>query len=87
MAIMIIKLKSYLVRLRDEERFKPEAERRKVPTITGLASDVGVSRVQMQRIVSGNVESIKLAVAAKVIAVIRERGFNMGITDLLEYRD
>jgi hypothetical protein len=84
---MIITLRSHLARLEDEERFKPEAQRRPIPTIQELADAAGVSRVQMQRVVSGNISSLKLSVASGVIKLLRERGFNTDVGSILEYRD
>ena len=84
---MIVKLKSYLATLEDVERFKPEAERRDVPTVTALAKDAGISRIQMQRIVGGDIQSLKLAVGAGIIRALRDRGFQTDVDDLLEYRD
>lgn len=76
---MIIKLRSFMANLQDEGH--------KVPTVTELAKDVGVSRVQMQRIVGGHVESVKLNVVANIIAAMRRRGYSMDVSDVFEYRD
>lgn len=86
---MIITLKSYLARLEDKERFKPEAARRKVPTITELSESkyVKVSRVQLQRIANGQVDSFKLSIGSGIIKDLRERGFDTNVSDILEYRD
>lgn len=84
---MIVKLKSYLAKLEDEERFKLQGPRRAIPTIKDLAGEVGISRVQMQRIVSGNIDSLKLKVGGEVIRVLRDRGFDTDVSDILEYRD
>lgn len=84
---MIVKLKSYLAKLEDEERFKSVGERRVVPTITDLAKEAGVSRVQMQRVVSGDIQSLKLTVGGSIIKILRQRGFDADVNDILEYRD
>lgn len=84
---MIVTLKSYLARLEDEERFKPEAARREVPNIGELAKDAGISRVQMQRVVSGDISSLKLTVGSGIISALRKRGFDTDVSDILEYRD
>jgi len=84
---MIVKLKSYLAKLEDEQRFKVHGPRLDVPTIKDLAEEVGISRVQMQRIVSGNIDSLKLKVGGEVIRVLRDRGFQTDVCDILEYRD
>lgn len=85
---MIITLKSYLARLEDEERFKPEAARRHVPSVKELAEAAEVTPTQMQRIISGKrVSSLKLKVGSAIIRTLRERGFPADVGDILEYRD
>lgn len=66
---------------------KVHGPRLDVPTIKDLATEVGISRVQMQRIVSGNIDSLKLKVGGEVIRVLRDRGFQTDVSDILEYRD
>ena len=82
-----VKLKSYLAQVEHDESFKPEAERREVPTITALSDEVGITRSQMHRILAGQVKSLKLDVAEGIIRALRRRGFWMDVGDLLEYRD
>ena len=84
---MNIVLKSYLARLEDEERYRPANERRQVPTITALADEINMSRPQLSRIFNGDVKSINLEIGSKIMAAIRKRGFDMRVTDMLEYRD
>lgn len=83
---MIIKLKSYLASLEEEERTKPSQDRRRIPTITDLAKHIGISRIQMQRIASGNISSLKLDVADRIITEMRKQGFPMDVGDLIGYR-
>lgn len=82
-----IALKHYLDTIAYEEGFKPRKDRRKIPTITALAGDVGITRSQMHRILSNEVKSLNLDVADKIITVMRQRGFDMAITDIVDYRD
>lgn len=84
---MIVKLKGYLATLEDEERLKPLHQRRSIPTVTELAQEVGVSRAQMQRVVGGHIDSLKLKVGSGIIQAMRQRGFPMQVTDLIDYRD
>ena len=82
-----IALKHYLDTIAYEEGFKPQEDRRNVPTITALAGDVGITRSQMHRILSNEVKSLNLDLADKIITVMRQRGFDMAITDIVDYRD
>lgn len=84
---MIITLKEYLSRLEATESIQPPDKRREIPTITALADEIGVSRVQLQRLVSNNTEGIKFDIGGKIIKAMRQRGFSMDVTDLLEYHD
>lgn len=84
---MIIVLKRYLAKLEADQDALPETERRAVPTLTQLAKDVGLSRVQMSRLATNNTEGIKFSIGAEIIEAMRERGFSMQVSDLLEYRD
>ena len=82
-----IALKHYLDTIAYEEGFRPREARRKVPTVTALAGDVGITRSQMHRILSNDVKSLNLDIADKIISVMRQRGFDMAITDIVDYRD
>ena len=84
---MRIALKHYLDTIAYEEGFKPQKDRRNVPTITALADEVGITRSQMHRILSSEVKSLNLDIADKIITVMRQRGFDMAITDIVDYRD
>ena len=81
-----IALKHYLDTVAYEEGFKPKKDRREIPTITALAGDIGITRSQLHRILSNEVKSLNLDIADKVITAMRLRGFDMAITDLLDYR-
>jgi hypothetical protein len=41
----------------------------------------------MHRILSSEVKSLNLDIADKIITVMRQRGFDMAITDIVDYRD
>lgn len=85
---MRIKLKNYLTDLEHKENFKPKEQRREVPTITALAEEVGISRVQLQRLATSDATlALKLDLADRIITAMRKRGFPMDVNDLLEYRD
>lgn len=76
---MVIKLKSYLAGL--------TVEGHEAPSITALAKEIGLSRVQLQRIAGNKVESVRLDVLSNIIHVMRQRGFSMQTTDLIDYRE
>lgn len=82
---MIVKLKTYLSQLEDLEQARPECERRPVPSITELASEIGLSRIQLQRLASNQVEGIKFSIADSIIKAMRRRKFPMELTDLIDY--
>lgn len=84
---MIVILNEYLSRLKALESAQSPDKRREIPTITALAEEIGVSRVQLQRLASNGTEGIQFDVGGKIIKAMRERGFQMDITDLLEYHD
>lgn len=76
---MVIKLKSYLANLAEEGH--------EIPTITALAKEIGLSRVQLQRIVGNDVMSVRLDTLSSIIHAMRRRGFKMQTTDLIDYRE
>ena len=84
-ANMVVTLKAYLNKLAAIEKAKPESQRRHVPTMAEIASDVGISKNSISIIASNNVKRLNLKVASKIIATIQARGFPMMLTDLLVY--
>ena len=76
---MVIKLKSYLANL--------SVEGHDAPSITALAKEIGLSRVQLQRIVGNKVESVRLDILSGIIQAMRRHGFPMQTTDLIDYRE
>ena len=83
---MYIVLKSYLDGLEASERSKPETQRRKVPTIGDLATELGIHRVTLSNIVNGNIAQLNLELGGRIITAMRRRGFKMTETDLIVYR-
>lgn len=82
---MHIVLKSYLERLKEEERAKPPHQRRRVPSIRELAEDIGVHETNLSRLVNGKVTDLRLPTVAKIIATMRQYGFPMDVSDLLVF--
>lgn len=83
---MKVKLKAYLAQIEHEESFKPNVERREVPTITDLAKEVGVSRAQLHRLLASDVKSLKLELIDDIMGALVKRGFEPRLEDVLEYR-
>lgn len=83
---MVIVFKSYLSRLEAMERAKPPGQRRHVPTMEELARRIGVHPVTLSGIANNNVKQLNLRTAGRLIETMREFGFRMDVTDLLEYR-
>lgn len=75
---MVVKLKSYLANLKEEGH--------EVPTITDLADEIGVSRPHMYKIAAGKTD-FKISAVAGIISAMRRRGFEMQVTDLIDYRE
>lgn len=82
---LVLSFRAYLSGLRAAELKKPVTERRRVPTLTELAREVGVSPAQFARIVGGEVQSLNLKTGARIIAVMRQHGFEMEERDLIQY--
>lgn len=87
MPTMKIKLKGYLASIEDQEAARPVSQRREVPTVKALANEVGISRVQLQRLAAGQIKNLNLELTANIIKAMRNRGFEMRLTDLIEYQD
>ena len=83
--MIAIRLAAYLNRLRGDEEYKRESERRFVPTYGELAEEVGISPVTMSRIANGHVKQLNLETADAIITALRKRGFAMEISNLLVY--
>ena len=83
---MYITLKSYLDHLEALERSKHEAQRRKVPSIGELASELGIHRVTLSNIANGNIRQLDLETGGRIITALRRRGFSMDVSDMIAYR-
>lgn len=81
-----INLRAYLARLEADELAKPESQRRAVPSVPELANEIGVSRVQLYRLVGGQVQNFNLETAGRLMDAMNHRGFPMTVSDLLVYR-
>lgn len=84
--MIYIKLKAYLVTLASQENRKPKEKRRPVPSIPQLANDVGIPRVTMSRIAHGHIKRLSLDKGDRIIEAMRARGFDMKMTDLIDYK-
>jgi DNA-binding Xre family transcriptional regulator len=82
---MVITLKASLERIEARERVRPVELRRKLPSMAELADRVGIHAVSLSKIVNGNVHQLNLETAGRIITVLRESGFDIGVTDFLEY--
>jgi DNA-binding Xre family transcriptional regulator len=82
---MVITLKASLERIEARERAKPSDQRRKLPSMSDLAERVGIHVVSLSKIVNGNVQQLNLETAGRIITVLREAGFDISVTDFLEY--
>jgi hypothetical protein len=83
---MYITLRSYLEHLEELEASKPPHQRRPVPTMAQIASDIGISAVAMSNIASNKIRQLSLDTGAKIIAAVRSYGFPMDVSDLIAFR-
>ena len=84
---MIITLRAYMNRLAAIEKSRPEGARRHVPSMEELAREVGIHPVTLSNIANSNVKQLNLETAGRIIAAMRRAGFNMGVSDLVEFRE
>ena len=82
---IFINLTPYLKKLQALERSKPEEARLHVPTLSEISQSVGSSTSTLYRLASGNFTNFNVELAAAIIEEMRSRGFNMEITDLIDY--
>jgi hypothetical protein len=80
-------LKSYLARIEEEERTKPETRRRPVPTVADLARAAGVTPQAIYKIINGGITAMSFATGGAILAEFRRRGFPTQVGDLIGYAD
>lgn len=76
-------LKEYLARLEREERRKPVEAQRRVPTMSDISRECGISFPTINRIANGHAKHLNLDTGNRIIKAVRERGFQMEIKNLL----
>jgi hypothetical protein len=84
---MYISLRVYIDRLSAIENSKPKDQRRVVPTMKELAMEVGIHPVTMSAIAGSNIRQLNLETGGRIISAMRRHGFDMQVTDLLDYRE
>lgn len=82
---MHIVFKQYLEHIKAEENTKPPHQRRRVPSIAELARAIEIDPVNLSRLANGRVNDLRLTTAAKVIRTMRDYGFPMQVTDLIQF--
>ncbi|MGB0384886.1 MAG: hypothetical protein ACPGWR_08700 [Ardenticatenaceae bacterium] len=75
----------YLEKLKILEREKPKAFRCDVPSARQIANEAGLKQATANRIIYGHIGNLSLEKAAKILDVMRARGFDTKLTDMLEY--
>lgn len=85
--VLYVKLGPYLETLENEERLRPEAMRREVPTMKELAQAAGITPVSLSRLVRGKIKSLNFDTGAAIIAELRRRGFDTDVDDILAYAE
>lgn len=85
---MKVVLKEYLERLHAIEVMKAKGEPRKhVPNLTELAELSGLHKVTVNRIANNHSKALKFESAKSIIKAMRGLGFNMTVSDFLEYEE
>lgn len=82
---MAVVFGDYLRRLEQEEKQKPLAERRRVPTIEELAVELELHPVTLRNIANNNIKKLDLETAGKAITLMRRLGFPMRDTDFVRF--
>lgn len=81
-----IRLKEYLEELEEVERLK-DGVRLQVPTIADISKDVDVHYTTLNRIANQRSKRLDLNTADKIIKSVRRRGFDMQISDFMDFQD
>lgn len=82
---MAVVFGEYLRRLEKEEAQKPLAQRRRVPTIEELATELDLHPVTLRNIANNNIKKLDLETAGKAINLMRQLGFPMRDTDFVRF--
>lgn len=80
-----VNLESYLSKLKALESTKSKEERRPVPSLSELAACIGMHQTTINRIANNAISNLNLETADKIITEMRQRGFQMDVSDLLAY--
>ena len=81
--VVVCTLKQYLEKIDAIEKQKPIIKRRHVPTIKDISAELGMYYTTISRIANNKVRRLDYRTAAKIIKVLRNRGFDMQISDLI----
>lgn len=82
---LYVVIKEYLARLETEQLSKSKNDRLEIPNLKQIASEIGVSEKQFLRIANNQTRDIMRLPIARVIYVLRRRGFNTKETDIVKY--
>jgi AraC-like DNA-binding protein len=84
---LFFRLGLYLEELKAAQDALPAKERRKVPTMTELAREAGISKTNFSKLVRGKVRAIRFSVGRSLLDSFHRRGFATTPADLLGYID
>ena len=85
--MVYIVLKSYLSDLENNEMTKPRKMRQKVPNLSDIARDTGITYANINKLANNRIGGIKFSTADKIIKSLRSRGFDMQLADLIKFHD
>lgn len=84
--VFYCKVKQYLEEISAIEMQKPVIERRHVPTIKDISDETEMHYTTISRIVNNKVKKLDYGTASKIVTVLRNRGFIMKPSDVLDYK-
>lgn len=85
MSVLIV-LEEYLDTLKKQEAIKI-GPRLQIPTLTDLSMDASVHYATMNRVAKNKVVKLDLQLVDTVIKAMRQRGFDMELTDFMIWKD
>jgi hypothetical protein len=78
-----VALDHYLASLEASETAKLPEKRRQVPSVAELAKAAGINRATLYNLIGNKTRSVNLDVLGAVVSELRQRGFEVDISDVI----